>query len=283
MFKIRTVRFGTAGSLRASDRLDPADRPHYSLVTTAFAAWYRLAAIFLLVFLVLAALAVLGMGWHNHLSLEAIIDHRERLEAWISSRRLEALAAYVAIYAVAAGLAMPGVVFLTMAGGVLFEGLLGGSAAILGATFGGTLAFLLARTALRDLVRRWAQPYVESFAAGFREDAFSYLLFMRIVPIFPFSMGNLLPALCGVSFGTFFCATLLGVAPMTMVFALLGASLDDAFAAQIGEYRACRVAAGASCRMTFSIWSVLTPKLIAAIVLLGAVVLTPVALKRFRR
>jgi uncharacterized membrane protein YdjX (TVP38/TMEM64 family) len=207
--------------LRASDRLAPSDRPHYSLVTTAFAAWYRLAAIFLLVLLVLAVLVVLAMGWHNHLSLEAIIDHRERLGAWVSSRRLEALAAYVAIYAVAAGLAVPGVVFLTMAGGVLFGGLPGGLVAILGATFGGTLAFLLAKTALTNLVRSWAEPHVERFAAGFREDAFSYLLFMRIMPVFPFSMGNLLPALCGVSFGTFFCATLLGVAPMTMVFALL--------------------------------------------------------------
>jgi uncharacterized membrane protein YdjX (TVP38/TMEM64 family) len=261
----------------------PADRPHLSLVTIATAGWYRRAAVILLVVVVLAILVVLAMGWHRHLSLETIIDHRERLEAWIESRRLQALAAYVAIYAVAAGLAIPGVVFLTMAGGVFFGGLLGGSAAILGATLGGTLAFLLAKTALTDLVRNWAEPHVERFAAGFREDAFSYLLFMRIVPIFPFSMGNALPALCGVSFRTFFCATLLGVAPMTMVFALLGAGLDDAFAAQIGAYRTCLAASGLDCRIRFSVSSVLTPKLIAAIALLGAIALLPAVLKRFRR
>jgi uncharacterized membrane protein YdjX (TVP38/TMEM64 family) len=267
--------------LKARGLLAPTDRLHYSLVTTAFAAWTKRAAIFLLVVLFLAVPVVLGMEWQSYLSFEALMNHRERLEAWAASRRWEAFATYVAIYALAAGLSMPGVVFFTMAGGVLFGWLLGGLAAILGATFGGSLVFLLAKTSLGDLVRRWAEPHAERFAAGFREDAFSYVLLMRIVPLFPFAMGNLLPALCGVGFGTFFCATLLGVVPMTMVFALLGASLDDAFAVQIAEYRTCLAASGLNCRVTFSIWTALSPKLMVAIVMLGIIVLIPVAMKRF--
>jgi uncharacterized membrane protein YdjX (TVP38/TMEM64 family) len=260
--------------------LDSKYRTDYSLITNAFAPAYRRAAIVLLVVLILAVLLVLATGWHRHLSLEAVVDYRERLEALVAGRRFKALAIYVALYACAAGLSLPGVAILTMGGGVVFGGLLGGAAAVIGATLGATAVFLLVKTGLRDLVRRWAGPQAERFAAGFRKDAFSYLLFMRIVPIFPFSMGNLLPALCGVSLGTFVAATLLGIIPMTAVFALLGASLDETLAAEIAEYRACLAGSGSACRIGFNFSTVLTPELLAAIAFLAVAALAPMAIRR---
>ena len=92
---------------------------------------------------------------------------------------------------------------LTVAGGTLFGALLGGVAALIGATVGAVCIFLIAKSALGEHLVRRAGPRVASIAEGFRVDAFSYLLFLRLVPIFPFWLVNLVPALCGVSLKTF--------------------------------------------------------------------------------
>ena len=194
-----------------------------------------------------------------------------------------ALACFVTFYALAAGMALPGVIFLTIGGGALFGGLVGGVLAMIGATAGATGVFLIGKTLLRKVAMQWLGPQVRRFAEGFRHGAFNYLLFMRLVPVFPFTLGNLLPALCGMRIGPFVLATFFGIAPMTLAIAFFGAGLDSALAAEITRYHACLAADGAACQLGFSIWMVVTPQFIVGLLALGLAALLPAVIKRYRR
>jgi uncharacterized membrane protein YdjX (TVP38/TMEM64 family) len=171
---------------------------------------------------------------------------------------------------------------LTLTGGFLFGIAVGASAAVISATVGATLIFLVARTALGEPLLRRAGPRATQLARGFREDAFSYLLFLRLVPAFPFFLVNLVPAFAGVRLGPFVAATAIGIIPGAIVFALAGAGLDSMIAAQKNSYDQCIAAKGADCRLVFEPADVLTPQLIAALVALGLLALMPVAVKFWR-
>ena len=97
---------------------------------------------------------------------------------------------------------------------------------------------------MRGAPARWPARLAE----GFREDAFSYLLFLRLVPAFPFFLVNLVPALAGVGLAPFVAATALGIIPATFTFAFVGAGLDSVIAAQGAAYNACIAAGHAGCR-----------------------------------
>jgi uncharacterized membrane protein YdjX (TVP38/TMEM64 family) len=228
---------------------------------------------------------VIGMGWHRQLSFETLVHHYEALGELIARHEASAVAAYVALYIVAVALSMPVGLYLTVIGGILFGTLIGGTAALVGATAGSVLIFLIARSAAsavgERLVRR-AGPLVEKLAAGFRADAFSYLMFLRLVPIFPFWLVNLVPALCGVRLATFTAATVLGILPATFAFAFVGAGLDSVVAAQQAAYRSCLAAGHADCRLTFHMKTAITPELLAALAALGVLALIPILVKRWR-
>ncbi len=236
------------------------------------------------VLLVVAALAgiALALGWHKQLTLEALLGHRAAIAGLVAGHPAAAFAVFVACYAVAAGMALPGVIFLTIGGGAFFGGLLGGLAAVLGATAGGTAVFLLARNALRAMVIRFIGPQLARFAEGFRASGFNYLLFMRLVPVFPFMLGNLLSALCNVRLATFMLATFVGIMPMTWAIAFFGAGLDRALAVQIEQYRACLSAGTADCGLDFHVWMAVTPQFVAGLCALGVAALLPVLIRRYR-
>lgn len=244
----------------------------------------RLAAMALLVAVILLAVgAALAMGWQKEVSLESLIRHRAEIEALVLESPLAALASYIAIYTIASGLALPGVVFLTIGGGAFFGGLVGGFMAVTGASLGATAVFLVAKYVLRRPLMHWIGPQAVRFAEGFRSGAFNYLLFIRLVPIFPFTLGNVLPALCGIRLRIFVAATYLGIIPMTLAFAFFGAGLDSALAAPLDRYRACMAAGGQSCRLDFHIWNAVTPQFLLGVVALGIAALLPALLKRWRQ
>ena len=260
----------------------PDDRDAAAAMASTSARRWRLAAMIVLAAVALAVAVAIAMGWHRQVSLEALIRHRAMLAALVADRQIAALAAFIAFYALAAGCSLPGVVFLTIGGGAVFGGIVGGFAAVIGATLGATGVFLIAKTALGSVVARWMGPLATRLAGGFREDAFHYLLFMRLVPVFPFWIVNLLPALCGVRLGTYVVATAIGIIPATFAFAFFGAGLDSVLAAQLAHYRACVAAGEADCRLEFDVTMVLTPQLIVGLVALGIAALIPVAVRRLR-
>jgi uncharacterized membrane protein YdjX (TVP38/TMEM64 family) len=240
-----------------------------------------------LLLLVAAGGLVYAMGWHRYLTLEELAENRDALRALIDANMLLALLAFIALYAAIVALSLPGGAVLTIAGGLLFGWLLGGVASLIAATLGASIVFLIARSALSDVLAAWAGPWLARFRQGFHEDAFSYLLFLRLVPIFPFWLVNLAPGLLGVSFATYALTTLLGIIPGTFAFSLAGNGLDSVIEAQQAAHQSCLAKMGAegqeSCPYALDPGALLTPELIAGLVALGLVALVPVAVKWFRR
>lgn len=239
----------------------------------------RLAPLIVIVLLAVAAYVFLGRG---DISLQELVRHRATIGAFVAEHQILAVLAYIAFYIVAVALSLPGAVFLTVSGGFLFGLAVGVSAAVIGATIGATLIFLVARTALGEPLLRRAGPRAAQLAQGFRDDAFSYLLFLRLVPAFPFFLVNLVPAFAGVRLLPFVAATALGVIPGALVYAFAGTGLDSVIAAQQDANSACLAAARTDCHMAFDAKDVLTPQLIGALVALGLLALVPVIVKRLR-
>jgi uncharacterized membrane protein YdjX (TVP38/TMEM64 family) len=240
-----------------------------------------------LLLLIAASAFVLAMGWQRYLTLEKLAENREALRALIDANMLASLAAFVAIYAVTVALSVPGGAVLTVAGGLLFGWFLGGIASVIGATIGAVAVFLIARSALGDVLAERAGPALSRFREGFQEDAFHYLLFLRLVPIFPFWLVNLAPGLLGVSFATYLVTTILGIIPGTFAYSLAGNGLDSVLEAEQTAHQSCLAKMGPggqeSCPYMLDPGALLTPELIVGLVALGLVALVPVGVKWFRR
>lgn len=225
---------------------------------------------------------VFATGLQRELSLATLIRHRAEIDAFVAERPLAAFVGFVALYIGVVALSIPGAALLTVSGGLLFGPLAGSLGAFIGATTGACLIFLIARSALGGWLVKRAGPFAEKLADGFRRGAFSYLLFLRLVPLFPFWLVNIAPALFGVRLAVFVSATALGIIPLTFAFALFGAGLDSAIAAQASAYRACLAAGREPCTIDFDLRLALTPELIAALAVVGVVALVPLAVKRWR-
>jgi uncharacterized membrane protein YdjX (TVP38/TMEM64 family) len=225
---------------------------------------------------------VIGMGWHRQLSFETLVRHHEALSDFIAAHEASAVAGYVTLYIAAVALSIPVGFFLTMIGGILFGAVLGGVAALFGATIGAILIFLIAKSAVGEHLMRRAGSLAQKLTLGFRADAFSYLLFLRLVPIFPFWLVNLVPALAGVRLATFAAATALGIIPMTFAVAFVGAGLDSVIAAQQAAYHSCLATGRDDCRLTFHMNAAVTPELLTALAALGVLALIPVVVKYWR-
>jgi uncharacterized membrane protein YdjX (TVP38/TMEM64 family) len=232
--------------------------------------------------IVLAMVVILAMGWHRQLSFETLVRHRAGIDAFVGGHYPAAVAAFVGLYVAVAALSVPGAAVLTICGGILFGWLAGGLAAIVGATAGATIIFSIARTACGESLLRWAGPRVQNVANGLRSDAFSYLLFLRLVPIFPFWLVNLAPALVGVRLATFVGATALGIVPGSFVYALVGEGLDSVIRAEGAAFRACLAAGAAECRLHFDMAAALTPQLLGGLAALGLIALIPILVRRWR-
>ena len=219
-----------------------------------------------IVVLVCLAIAAYALGLHKYLTLDALRDNRAALSAYVGGHKVLASLAYVGIYAVAVALSLPAGAVLTLAGGLLFGVPLGVALTVIGATLGATGLFLVARTAFGDALKARAGPFLAKMSDGFSKDAFNYLLFLRLVPAFPFWAVNLAPALLGMKLTPYVVATAIGIVPGTTIFTLFGAGLGAVF--DRGE--------------EVSLKSVLNPTLIAALIGMGLLSLLPIAIRRWR-
>lgn len=258
--------------MAAANEAQEQDRP---------GSWIRYLP--LAVLIVLSAAAAFASYRYNFLSLERIVAYRDRLQGFVHEWGPMAVIAYSATYVTIVALSIPGGVFMTILGGFLFGWLFGGAIASVSATLGAIFVFLIARTSVGDILARKAGPRLQKFAEGFREDAFSYLLFLRFLPIMPFWMTNLAPALFGVRVETFAFATMIGILPATFTFATAGAGLDSVIAAQKESFEACKASGRTDCAFDLDVWSLLTPQILAAFAALGIMALIPVAVRRWRR
>jgi uncharacterized membrane protein YdjX (TVP38/TMEM64 family) len=179
--------------------------------------------------LLAAAVAFFALGLDEYVSFEALRQNRQQLLGFVDAHPFLAPVAFIAVYATLIALSVPGGAVMTIAGGFLFGLWLGGVCVVLGATLGATAIFLIARTALGDALRAKAGPWLRRMEAGFRENAFNYLLVLRLIPLFPFWLVNLVPAFLGVPLRTYVVATLLGIIPGSLVYASVGNGLGVVF------------------------------------------------------
>jgi uncharacterized membrane protein YdjX (TVP38/TMEM64 family) len=224
---------------------------------------FRLRRLLPVLLVAAAAALAFALGVQDHVSIEALREHRSALNAFVAGHGVAAAVGFTVVYALATLLSLPVGAVLTIAGGFLFGVAFGTLYVVVGATVGATAIFLVARSALGEPLRAKAGAFMQRMEAGFRANAFSYMLVLRFIPLFPFFVVNLAPAFLGVPLRTYVAGTFIGIVPGTVVFALAGAGLGSVFDGD-----------GA-----FTLESVLTPQILAGLVGLSLLSLLPVAYK----
>jgi uncharacterized membrane protein YdjX (TVP38/TMEM64 family) len=204
--------------------------------------------------------AFFALGGHRYLNFETLKTHRQALQAFTRRHYIPMVFGVALAYMVATALSFPGGVAMSLVVGFLFGRWVGTGIVVVAASLGATLAFLSARYLFADAVRKRMGPRLQRLARGFHEDAFNYLLFVRLVPLFPFWLMNLVPAFTPVTTRTFYVATAIGILPGSFVFCNLGQRLS-------------------TISSTDDLWDAQT---LFALSLLGVLSLVPIAWKKMR-
>jgi len=199
----------------------------------------------------------------SYLSFDMLKQNREWLLGQVAENQLVMVLAFVGVYAAVVAFSLPVAAIVSISGGFLFGLWFGTVWNVVGATIGATLLFLAARTVFADILHSRAGPWFHKVEAGFQKNAFSYLLFLRLVPGFPFFVVNLVPAFLGVRLSTFVIATFVGIIPGGFVYTLFGAGLGAIF--DRGD--------------EFSVSQALTPEIVAGMAGLALLSLLPVLVR----
>lgn len=168
-----------------------------------------------------------AMGWHDYFSLAFLAERRGDLNDYVAQHYLLALVAFFVIYVLAVAFSFPVASALTIFGGFLFGWLVAGATVAVAATLGASLLFLAARSAFGGFLTQRIGGRAAGLAAGFEKDAFSYLLVLRLAPVFPFFVMNIAPALFNISLRAYVAATFLGILPGTFAYAWLGQGIGS--------------------------------------------------------
>jgi uncharacterized membrane protein YdjX (TVP38/TMEM64 family) len=211
-----------------------------------------------------AVVAVRATGVANYLSLDTLRAHRQDLTVFVAENYVLAALFYIGIYIIAVSLSLPGALCLTLAGGFLFGAVAGTIFTVIGATIGATLIFMFARTIFGENALKRFGAQAEMLAANIQQNAWSYLLVLRLVPLFPFFLVNLIPAFAGVGLTTYVFTTFFGIIPGTAVFSLSGAGLAGVLDSS----------------ETLSVRSILTPEILLALSGLALLSLAAIPLRR---
>tara|TARA_B100000686_G_scaffold2858_1_gene3058 strand:- start:209 stop:967 length:759 start_codon:yes stop_codon:yes gene_type:complete len=173
--------------------------------------------------------AYFALGLDRFVTLDALREHRSELIDFVAANAVVASLLFVCVYAGATALSLPGGLVLSLTGGFLFGTWLGGVLAAIGATIGASIIFLIAKTSLGDAMMERAGPMIKKMEAGFQRDAVSYMLILRLVPLFPFWLVNIVPAFLSVSFRTYFVTTAVGILPAAFIYTGVGNGLGHLF------------------------------------------------------
>lgn len=200
----------------------------------------------------------LTLGGDELLALENLKANRAALLEQTARHYWAAVAVMIGLYIASTAFSIPGATVLSLVCGFLFGRWAGTAMIVFSATVGATLVFLAARYVFAEAARRRMGRLATAMADGFAENAFNYLLFLRLVPLFPFWLVNLAPAFTAIQLRTYVLATVIGIVPGSFVFANLGQSLG-------------RIESGGQ---------LLSPETLGALTLLGLLALLPVVARK---
>lgn len=195
------------------------------------------------------------------LTLDALKANRDALTTFSEKNRFAMAAAFIGIYIIQTALSLPGAAILSLAAGAIFGVLPGTLYVNIGATIGATLAFLVARYLFHDVIQSKFGPRLEKINRELETRGFNYLLFLRLVPVFPFFLINLGSGLTNMPLRTFILGTMVGIIPGSFVFCNAGASLA---------------------RIT-SLSEVASPRVLGSFALLGLFALVPALYQKYKR
>ena len=201
----------------------------------------------------------------NTLSFSGLAENYGLIAAFIADNRLISWFGFMTLYAAVVALSLPAASLLTLAGGAIL-GWIAIPLIILGASAGACIVFFAARSIFAGMLSKRAAGFISRLEAGFKKDAFSYLLALRLIPAAPFWVVNIVPALLGMRLTPFFIATFIGIAPGTSVYVAVGRGFDKVLAR--GEVP--------------DLSTLQDPYIIAPLVALGLLSLMPVVVKRLK-
>jgi len=219
-----------------------------------------------LIAVALAAVIVFALDLDEYLTFEMLMKHRQALLDWYAENRVLTVASFIGVYVLAVSLSLPSAVWITIAGGFLFGPVQATFYVVVSATVGAVIIFLAARYALAGYFRAKAGPMVQRMEKGFQENALSYLLVLRLIPLFPFWLVNLVPAFLGVPLHIFVIGTFFGIIPASYVFCLVGAGIGTV------------IDTGGKPDLGI----IFQPEILAAIIGLAVLALLPVAYRKFK-
>ena len=181
----------------------------------------------LLLLLVMGSLvgAFFAFDLDAYLSLSRLQAHQEQASAWVQAHFGQAALLFTLLYVITTALSLPGAALLTLGGSALFGVGWGLLLVSFASSLGATLAFLSARFLLRDWVSRRFGDKLATFEAGMAKDGAFYLLSLRLIPLFPFFLVNLLMGLTPIRVSTYYWVSQLGMLPGTFVYVLAGSEL----------------------------------------------------------
>jgi uncharacterized membrane protein YdjX (TVP38/TMEM64 family) len=216
----------------------------------------------MILLLITGAIAVFYfLDLQQFLTLSSLKENRQSLLLAYQSHTAAFTLGFILIYIVQTALSLPGAAILTLAGGAIFGTAMGTLWVNIGASTGALLAFLLARTLLRDWVMKRFGEKMKAFDRGLSKNGLSYLLFLRLVPLFPFFLVNLACGVTGLSIRTYLAGTVIGILPGSFVYANAGASLAS----------------------IENISQVSSPRVLTSLALLGIFALVPVIYRKWNK
>lgn len=208
--------------------------------------------------------AIHASGLPRELTFETLKAHRQEIAAFVAAHYVLSVLGFIGVYILVVALSLPSAALLTLTGGFLFGAAAGAFFTVIGATLGATLLFMFARTLTGGNAMAHFGNTGAKLACAIRANAWTYLLALRLLPLFPFFLVNVIPAFAGVRLSTFVITTFLGIIPATIVFSLSGAGLGDV------------LDQGSS----LTIDAIFTPQIIAALGGLALLTLAAIPLKR---
>lgn len=228
-----------------------------------FSVLYRLWP---LLVIILLFFLLYYFGINQYLSYASLQQHHQKLISWTNQHYIYAAGLYMLFYIICVAVSFPGALILTLTGGLLFGLWWGVLFVVISATLGSTLIFLIVKFALNDWITKKTAGWVSKMRKGFQDNAFSYLLILRLIPLFPFWAVNIVPALLGVKAQIFILATFLGIIPGSMIYVSIGNGLNHLF--EKGQAPDLKM--------------ILTPPILWPLLALALLSLMPILYKKFK-
>ena len=224
-----------------------------------------------------------ALGLQRYLSLQNLAENQNSLQNFVAQNLVTAMLIYFVVYVVTVALSIPGATLLSIVGGFIFGWALSAPLTIVAATIGGIAMFKIVQTSLGAAFAERSGPFVQKLSRGFEEDAFNYLLFLRLVPVFPFFAVNAVAGLTRMPLRTFALGTFIGIIPGVFAFAFVGRGLGSILDNAQAAHASCLAQnAAAACPYAFSISSLITAPLLWGFAALGVVSLIPVIMKKWK-